>query len=298
VGFRFERDIEKVLWLILDVYWLAAGETSKIRSEWIRSFETMEALEEYAEKCEDFQLKGTAQVVRRYSGSFPGMLFEMAAINGDRTRERDPNEVILSTIHASKGQEYGRVYIDSDVADMLSAADKMSEEQFNEEVNVAYVGFTRSINHLYLAPSFQRLLTSKWRNFLGTCKTNSIERKPMATKPPVTQQQGAKPPATRPTSMSTKPPGTKLPAPFAIQGARSSICKSFADRDSHRRSEEQTPQRRTPKVGDRVKTLNGCGIVVDVQHSECLVQLDDQPAKLWEKFYAVKFTDGKATSRH
>lgn len=70
-NFRFERDIEKVLWQTLDVYWLEHGEKSKIRSEWLQSFENMKALEEYADNCEDFQLKGMSQVVRRYSNSFP-----------------------------------------------------------------------------------------------------------------------------------------------------------------------------------------------------------------------------------
>ncbi len=165
-SFRFERDIEKVLWQTLDVYWLAEGEKSKIRSEWIQSFDNLEALEEYAENCSDFPLRGISQVVRRYSGSFPEVIFDMAGINKHKSENGDSDAVILSTIHASKGQEYENVHIDSDVADMLDSAEKLEPAQYDEEINIAYVGFTRAIKHLSISKSFERVLTPIWRNFL------------------------------------------------------------------------------------------------------------------------------------
>ncbi|MHC1725156.1 MAG: UvrD-helicase domain-containing protein [Syntrophobacteraceae bacterium] len=172
-GFRFERDIERVLWQTLDVYWLATGEKSRIRSEWLQSFGNMENLEEYADNCGDFQLKGMSQVVRRYAGSFPEIIFEMSDINRNKAEQADFGGAILSTIHASKGQEYERVYIASDVADMLDSADKMDPVQYDEEVNIAYVGFTRAIKQLYLSNSFEHILSPKWLDFLMNCKRES-----------------------------------------------------------------------------------------------------------------------------
>lgn len=169
-SFRFERDIEKVLWQTLDVYWLENGEKSKIRSEWLQSFESMKALEEYADNCEDFQIKGMSQVVRKYADSFPEIIFEMTAINRNKAERLNSGGAILSTIHASKGQEYEKVYVDSDVAEMLGSADKLGLSQFNEEVNVAYVGFTRAIKQLFISQSFERILNPKWQNFIKSCK--------------------------------------------------------------------------------------------------------------------------------
>ncbi len=167
--FCFERDIEKVLWQTLDVYWLFSGDKSRIRNEWLRSFDNMDALEEYADKCDDFQLKGVSQIVRRYSNSFPEIIFEMADINRNSAERAGSGRTILSTIHAAKGQEYERVFVDADVADMLASGHRLAPAQYDEEINVAYVGFTRAINHLFLSPSFESVLTPDWFDLLMNC---------------------------------------------------------------------------------------------------------------------------------
>ena len=265
-GFRFERDIDKVLWQTLDIYWLVNGEKSKIRSEWLQSFENMKALDEYADNCEDFQLKGMSQVVRRYASSFPGIIYEMAGINKDKTGGLKPGDVVLSTIHASKGQEYERVYIDSDVADMLGS-DKLSQAQYDEEVNVAYVGFTRAIRQLFISKSFERVLTPKWHDFLVSHKqvTRGTDRIPR-TAPAYVKKKKAKAAGFR--------------SAAGLQASQDAALAAKGKAGSSRRS---------PKVGDRVKTSNGYGLVVEMRGSECLVKLDNQLASLWERKSGIKF---------
>lgn len=267
-SFRFERDIDKVLWQTLDVYWLANGERSRIRSEWLQSFGSMEALEEYADNCEDFQLKGMSQVVRRYSDSFPEIIYEMAGINRNKAERLGSDGVILSTIHASKGQEYERVYIDSDVADMLGSADKPDQTQHDEEVNVAYVGFTRAIKQLFISKSFERILNPKWRNFLMSCKQEcrGSDRIP-GTAPAYVKKK-------RPKSTGVHTAGESETAPSPNLAGRRKAQSS----------------RRSPKVGDRVKTSHGEGVVVEMRESECLVKLDNQPASLWERPSGLRFS--------
>lgn len=266
-SFRFERDIEKVLWQTLDVYWLESGEKSKIRSEWLQSFDSMKALEEYAENCEDFQLRGMSQVVRRYSGSFPEIIYEMAGINRNKAEEANSGSVILSTIHASKGQEYERVYIDSDVADMLGSADKLGQTQYDEEVNVAYVGFTRAIRQLFLSKSFERILNPKWRDFLLSFKQESRGTGRIS--------------GTAPAYVAKKK--SKATGFYPAAGSRTAAHPVAPAKGKARTS------RRTPKVGDRVKTPHGEGIVMEVRDSECLVKLDNQLASLWERPTSIKF---------
>jgi len=268
-SFRFERDIEKVLWQTLDVYWLENGEKSKIRSEWLQSFENMKALEEYADNCEDFQLKGMSQVVRKYSSSFPDIIYEMAGINRNKTEQVNSGGAILSTIHASKGQEYERVYIDSDVADMLGSADKLGQTQYDEEVNVAYVGFTRAIKQLFISKSFERILNPKWRNFLMSCKQES--------------QGTVKILGTAPAYAKKKKP--KLTGFHSATGSKTALLPTSAEKGKGQSS------RRSPKVGQRVKTPHGDGIVVEMRGSECLVKLDNQAASLWERPTSIKISE-------
>jgi F-box protein, helicase, 18 len=267
-GFRFERDIDKVLWQTLDVYWLVSGEKSKIRSEWLQSFENMKALDEYADNCEDFQLKGMSQVVRRYSYSFPEIIYEMAGINRNKPEELNPGDVVLSTIHASKGQEYERVYINSDVADMLGSADKMGQTQYDEEVNVAYVGFTRAIKHLFISNSFERILNPKWRDFLSSYKHESRATEKIARAAPAYVRKK------KPKSAGFR----------SAEGSRSAASSNPPGK------EKAKSTGRSPKVGDRVKTPHGQGRVVEMRGSECLVKLDNQPASVWERKSGIKFS--------
>lgn len=192
-NFRFERDIEKVLWQTLDIYWLMSGEKSKVRNEWLQSFENMEALEKYADDCDDFQIKSVSQVVRRYGYSFPDLIFEMAEINKSKAGTAKSGGVILSTVHASKGQEYDRVFVDSDIADMLGAAEKLDAAQYDEEVNIAYVGITRAIRQLFIPKAFERVLSTKWQELVKNCRQEPVKRESMPGAAPKTGKKKRKP---------------------------------------------------------------------------------------------------------
>jgi ATP-dependent exoDNAse (exonuclease V) beta subunit len=265
-SFRFERDIGKALWNILDVYWLGKGEKSRIHSKWLQSFENMKAMEKYANDCEDFQLKGMSQVVRRYADSFPDIIYEMADINRNKAEQADFGGAILSTIHASKGQEYERVYIDSDVADMLGSAEKLDQAQYDEEVNIAYVGFTRAIRQLFISKSFERILNPKWQNFLMSCRQESRGTKRISGTAPAYVRKKAQSTGFHPAAWSQTAP-FPTPAP-GLQSLR-----------------------RRPKVGDRVKTPHGYGVVVEMQGAEVLVKLEDQVGSLWERHSSIKFPE-------
>lgn len=260
--FRFERDIEKVLWQTLDVYWLANGKTSEIRNDWIRSFKDIRSLEDYAEKCEDFSLKGMSQIVRKYSSDFPGAIFDMAAINRIDAGERCEDEVVLSTIHASKGQEYERVHVDSDVAENMTAALESDGDRYNEEVNVAYVGFTRALDSLSLSSSFEDLLGPKWKQHLRKCKmaAASADGNTLSRLSSTTVHQWQTPPSGRGPSVN----------------------------NPQRSSRSEPPPKRRVLVGYRVKTPHGTGTVVEVSGEQCLVDLDGQLANVWERISGVQ----------
>ena len=40
---------------------------------------------------------------------------------------------------------------------------------------------------------------------------------------------------------------------------------------------------RVPEVGDRVKTSNGYGTIVSIESDQCLIALEGQEARMWER---------------
>lgn len=272
IRYRFERDIDKVLWQTLDVYWLAQREKRKIRSDWIRSFESMESLERYADNCDDFQVKSIARIVRRHAADFPHIIFEMNGMSRKDTGETDPHRVVLSTIHASKGQEYARVFIDPDVADTLTATEKLNGVKFKEEANVAYVGFTRAAEHLFLPTSFQDLLSDRWKDFLqGFTSTKKVSR---ASNPSLLYGSSA-----RRTSSSHG---------NAKSGRYGSAASRAGYRETWNRQSNELAERTKPKIGDRMATFHGSGTVVEISGELCLVDLDGQLGRLWERLSNLK----------
>lgn len=167
-SFHFERDLQHVLFRTLDVYWLSRNQKDRIRDVFIGSFASFGQLEEYAESMGDFPLTGMAQIVKRHGhDAFPALVFEMSDLARNRNTSDNRKDIILSTIHTAKGQQYDEVTIDADIAENISAAAQHESPQYEEEINVAYVAFTRAVQRLHLPSAFQRLLTVRWKDYLA-----------------------------------------------------------------------------------------------------------------------------------
>lgn len=257
-NFRFERDLHSVLFRTLDVYWLSREQKSKIRNKLIATFGSLSHLQEYAETMNDFQLLGMHQIVKRYGNdSFPSVVFEMSDISRSRNGTNNQHGVVLSTVHSAKGMEYDQVYINGDVAETLAATERGNTEQFEEEVNVAYVGFTRAGKHLYLPPVFQTLLTSRWKSHLRTL-------------------------AARPASKDTRQPIDTVTTVGVPKNERS------LSRFGNRRKPKPAALRLSIRLGDRVQTPNGPGRVIEISPTQCLVDLENQPARIWLRLNDLK----------
>ena len=161
-GFRFEWDISAELCRTLDVYWLQAGERERIRDELIRSFGDVEELIDYAEALEDYQLMKMVEIVEEYELDFPDIVYELLELCRERGNGRE-GSITLSTIHASKGQEYDHVVLDEDVISNIEAFEGFSQR--SEEINVAYVGITRTKKTLFVPAGIQSLFDETWRSY-------------------------------------------------------------------------------------------------------------------------------------
>jgi hypothetical protein len=172
VPFYFERDLYPLLMKTLDVYWFVCNQKERVRDPLLRSFRSIADVENYASDTGNFQLQGMLEIVEKFEDEFPDIIYEMIELRKQRQTSTIPKDdlpregVILSTIHSAKGQEYEQVYIDADMADNLDLVVRNDLEHLSDEINVAYVGFTRAMDRLHLPPEFQSLLTPRWQNFL------------------------------------------------------------------------------------------------------------------------------------
>ena len=249
--YRFERDIKKDLFKILDVYQLHSGEKEKIRDELIQSFDSLDQLDKYAEKMEDFQLANMSQVVKQYASQFPGAIFEMIKLTKENGDQNDREAVILSTVHTAKGQEYERVIIDADIAEAINRTAGKNAKEFHDEVNVAYVCLTRVKGQLFLPMAMKTLLTPTWRNYMEGLIPKVSTR-----------------------YVAGKNDGKK----FGAEPKTSRFSKQSA-----------IPVQLTYSIGDRVRTSNGYGTIVSIVGDQYHIALEGQVARMRENLTALNF---------
>jgi len=199
-------------------------------------------------KIEDFHTvsekknKNILRYVKKHEKEFPGVIFEMTK---EKSNHDDAPEdtVILSSVHSAKGQEYNHVFLDSDIANHLQSSSKNDQDSFAEEINVAYVGLTRAVDHLYLHSAFQDILTPEWKKYIGRFRTPFSEAK----------------------------------SGFSNQTKQRSSQKSRS-----KSSRIQNRGVKSWTIGQKVKTSLGPGKIIELTGRRCLVDLDNQTGKLWE----------------
>lgn len=159
----FEGGLENYTYMsegasLFDVLNLCLGQTGRIRSPFIRSFGDFWALKEYIRATEDGELRLVAEIVEEYG---PALFDYMRRIK-ELQVEREAAEIIFSTVHKAKGQEYDLVelcedFIDGQKIEALLAMAKKSPEKkaidadaLSEEIHALYVAITRAKNILMM----------------------------------------------------------------------------------------------------------------------------------------------------
>jgi superfamily I DNA/RNA helicase len=160
----FEGNLESYTYMsdgasLFDVLYLRLGQTGKIRSPFIRSFGDFFELLEYIQAAGDGDLHLVVEIVQEYGPSLIDFIQRLRQLQVPR----DQAEVIFSTVHKAKGQEYDTVEIMDDflngerIKDMLSMARKDPEyaakldlNKISEEINILYVALTRARNTLMM----------------------------------------------------------------------------------------------------------------------------------------------------
>lgn len=142
---------------LLDVLNLYLENDYPIRDPLISSMYDFTELLRYIETTGDRELKIMADTVVTYGQDLPGLL---KAIKEAQVHTKEEAEIIFSTVHRSKGMEYGEVELCEDFVreDLLRKVHKTPPSELTqarrlallEEINVLYVGATRTQSNLYM----------------------------------------------------------------------------------------------------------------------------------------------------
>jgi len=133
---------------IKDIRFLVELKTSKKLSSEnrFRKFFSLSLLEKIAEKEEDITLISKIKFVKNYSDSNQ-LLRNLDLLENSLSESIEFSDIILSTVHKSKGSEQDYVYLSDDFILNLNANN--CEENI-EEINVLYVAMTRATKCLYI----------------------------------------------------------------------------------------------------------------------------------------------------
>ncbi|MFN3873434.1 MAG: UvrD-helicase domain-containing protein [Ignavibacterium sp.] len=144
---------------LFDVLNLYNHNHDMIKDNLIKSMNDFSELEEYIEKTEDTQLSMLVEIVKKYENDLPRLI---RLIRDSTVENKSDARMIFSTVHRSKGMEYGTVFLNNDFISQKKIkrlVEKQNETpidipKINEEVNILYVAVTRAINTLFIPQNY------------------------------------------------------------------------------------------------------------------------------------------------
>jgi len=157
-GYRFDQ--------ILDVYNLANGRT--VKDPFIGSFDSYDALAEYADAADDREIKSRCRIITTYEKDIPRLVQQVerralpygAEAAHDSASDR---RIVMMTAHKCKGLEFDRVQLANDFMELVDEdgvpidMDGVSQSDI-EEINLQYVAVTRAQGSLHLCESIESYL--------------------------------------------------------------------------------------------------------------------------------------------
>lgn len=140
---------------VAGLLYLLDGKKDKISDPLIRKFQTLQEAEGYAEDTQNNALRTLIDLVKRYGTK----LYDFDKLIKARLVEKEKADILFTTTHRAKGQEYDTVEMVEDdfttrsqLANLLaSEADTLNPVKLREEINVWYVASTRARHSVRLA---------------------------------------------------------------------------------------------------------------------------------------------------
>lgn len=149
-----------------DISRLRQGDATEVRNPFIASFDSFEALAEYADTVQDRELVGWKNVVERYGRRFDHALsmIRANALQYDSADASQRNALTVVTAHRCKGLEFDRVELAENFVDTIDEETgklkdfRRANRETQEEINLLYVAATRAKHRLGVNQSIAALL--------------------------------------------------------------------------------------------------------------------------------------------
>jgi hypothetical protein len=107
---------------------------------------------------DDKEIMSLMGVVKEYGDNLPGLV---AAVRAQVCEDRDEADVLVSTVHRSKGLEFQQVVLEDDFEELLDEKGRirdMSGDELEQEVNILYVAVTRASHALEMNQKLRAFL--------------------------------------------------------------------------------------------------------------------------------------------
>lgn len=162
-GYKFEN--------CLDCYYFYKGH--KVKNSLFNKFENYRQMEDYAKHNEDIELLSLIRLVEKYGAEIPSII---NSIKDNTVNDKDSADILLSTIHKSKGQTYKNVLLSDDHFDINNIFEKKfiydsinsdgkTIKDYYEELNILYVAITRTSKNIELSDTLKSYLITRYKYF-------------------------------------------------------------------------------------------------------------------------------------
>ena len=132
---------------IMDLVSIHRGQYKKVKHPALKAMLSMEEVKDYGESTGDMGLLTMIKLVNDYGHEILDFI-DIANTQLITSDQKHRADVVLSTVHKSKGLEYDYVHIGEDFLSfpelMREVNKRDSKINVNEEINLLYVGVTRS----------------------------------------------------------------------------------------------------------------------------------------------------------
>ena len=138
-----------------------SGNATAAKDAFIRSMRTFDAIQDYAKRVNDIEIKMLCGIVADYGSMIPDLV---SRIGREAVRDIADAEVILTTAHRSKGLEFEQVVLNDDfktlVDDRGAMLTALKELELGQEVHLLYVALTRATNAVQWNSSLRDAVTA------------------------------------------------------------------------------------------------------------------------------------------
>lgn len=133
---------------VQDAYHLWMGSKGSMKSPYLKSFRSFDAMDEYSGAVDDKELKSLVRAVKNHGSRIPQLV---QRIRSGVAQDGQTPDVRLMTAHRSKGLEFDNVHLTDDFLEMTdesTGAIRKIEFKEHEEASLAYVAATRAMHCL------------------------------------------------------------------------------------------------------------------------------------------------------